>query len=35
MLVEFEKGLKISEIAKIHKRKFGGIRGRLKKLGKI
>ncbi|WP_114800955.1 Holliday junction resolvase-like protein [Moraxella canis] len=35
-LVEaFDKGLEIKELAQLHGRKYGGIRSRLKKLGKI
>ena len=32
LLEEYSKGMKISEIAKIHSRNIGGIRARLKRL---
>ena len=35
LIEEFNQGLKISDIAKLHNRNNGGIRARLKRLGLI
>lgn len=35
LLESFDKGLEIMELAQLHGRKYGGIKSRLKKLGKI